>query len=659
MADLSKELYGNAQKQSRAQELAQELYGDEPPKNDVLKSAAIGVPKGLIATSSMPRDFVDLTMAGGKWINEKLGGKDQSAREKRMAELLSVFPSSTETQKNIESVTGKFYKPKTKAGEYAEALTTALTSAGSMGGKIGLLDRLIAGGLSGVGAKAGSDVAGTPGALVGGMIAPSIYGLGRGMISSNPADMLKASTQGVTEQQWQAAQDLIQKGKAQGITITVPEALNTPAILGLAGDVRSSPSGSATMTNFLNERASNQVQPTINNYIKKFPEASQREAGTAAQMAATDVISKAEKANTAAWKNPNGAIEKTSDVLQKTSIPSNYISGITDNIDDILKHHKKGDEVYNVLTKLKTDLSGETNALTLFNTKKILSEALDAPMINNDSLKKSTRAIITPIEQSLNNVLKDNVPQYKEANNIYANMSRGIDELNASPIGAIAGKHGFEVGDQPQYAKAKNQLFGASNSTSEVGQTANYLSDATPKMTNAYLREQSNLAGNGNMGNASQVPQNIGARFADNIASNPAQRDNLMTVLKTIDKTGNTNYASEAKDLIATLESTGRIPGVGSPTTPRAVNNAMAARSNVADAIDITKGSIPGVASTALKQRVFAKTYKALSEAITKNDVPQIKAIIEKAPELRKQLFTAYVAGVNSQHSQAEKETQK
>lgn len=655
MADLSAELYGNEQKKlSRGEEIALELYGELPEKdtkNDVLKSAAIGIPKGLIYTSSMPRDFIDFTIAGGKWLNEKLGGKDQTEREQNLASMLSVLPSSRQTQKDVESLTGKFYEPKTKGGEYAQAITSAATSAGSMGGKIGLLDRFIAGGLSGLGAKAGGDVAGTPGAILGGMIAPLTYGVGRGIMSSNPADMLKRNTEGITEQQWQQAQALISKAKAQGVDLTVPEALNTPSLLGLAGDVRSSPSGSATMTNFLNNRATNQVQPVINQFAGKFPIASQREAGTAAQMAATDIIANAEKARSAAWRNPVGATNPTDEILQATSIPPNHIQAIVTQIDDALKYQPKNSAAYNELAKLKTQLSGETNAATLFNIKKSLDAAIESPEINANSMEKTARGVITPINKTLNNVLLNNINQYKNANQAYKNATIGIDELNASPIGSIAGKQGFDLGDQPQYAKARGQLFGTGNSPKEVVTAADALGEATPKMTRAYIDEQANLAGTRNR--PGEVPQDVGARFAQNIGANPAQRENLLTVLKSIDKKngGLTKYSKEAQDLIDTLESTGRIPGVGSPTATRSANAEMASRSTIGDAINITKGSVLNTTSKALHQRAFSKSYEALAKAITENDVSQIRAIIKKSPQLRKQLFVAYIAGVNSEHN--------
>jgi hypothetical protein len=467
--------------------------------------------------------------------------------------------------------------------------------------------------------------------------------------------MLKRNTQGITEQQWNDAQALIVKAKTQGIDLTVPEALNTPSILGLAGDVRSSPSGSATMTNFLNNRATNQVQPAIANYANKFPQASQREAGAAAQTAATDIIGNAEVARTAAWKNPNGALTATDEVLKNVTIPPNHIQSIVSQIDDALKYQPKGSSAYNELLKIKSQIGGETNAATLFNVKKSIDAALDSPEINANSMERTARGVISPINKTLNNVLLNNIPQYKNANQTYKNATIGIDELNASPIGSIAGKQGFELGDQPQYAKARGQLFGTGNSTGEVSNTASALGEATPKMTNAYLTEQSNLAGTRNR--VGEVPQDVGAKFAQNIAANPAQKENLLTVLKSIDakNKGLTKFTKEAEDLISTLEATGRIHGVGSPTATRSANAEMAGRSTIADAVNVTKGSVLNTASQSLKNRAFYKTYDALSKAITENDVPQIRTIINKAPELRKQLFTAYIAGVNSQDSQERK----
>lgn len=89
---------------------------------DVAKSAGIGLAKGGIGLAGMAGDITDLGAKGlekaSNYINDKLG----FSRYERPAapSVLNNIPTADSLQKNVESVTGEFYKPKTIAGEYAQ-----------------------------------------------------------------------------------------------------------------------------------------------------------------------------------------------------------------------------------------------------------------------------------------------------------------------------------------------------------------------------------------------------------------------------------------------------------------------------------------------------------------------------------------------------------
>lgn len=114
---------------------AQEWSAANPLKEnvaaDVAKSGGIGLAKGAIGLAGMPGDIGSLVGTGVDWAGSKLGldpQRLQTAKGKvsdfvrHTPSPLAAFagPGSADIQKTIEGFTGKFYKPKTVAGEYAQ-----------------------------------------------------------------------------------------------------------------------------------------------------------------------------------------------------------------------------------------------------------------------------------------------------------------------------------------------------------------------------------------------------------------------------------------------------------------------------------------------------------------------------------------------------------
>lgn len=116
---------------------------------DVAKSAGIGVVKGSIKIPGMIGDARELANSAFdklfSYAGQKLGvsteqidamrRETQDALEKgRAAATGTKFPTSQELQDSVESVTGPFYKPQTRPGEYAETVGEFAPGAVMLGG---------------------------------------------------------------------------------------------------------------------------------------------------------------------------------------------------------------------------------------------------------------------------------------------------------------------------------------------------------------------------------------------------------------------------------------------------------------------------------------------------------------------------------------------
>lgn len=150
---------------------------------DVAKSGGIGVAKGTIGLAGMPADLGGLLAKGSKAAGDYIGGKLGFEPSPDLPQKSALdYLTSSGIQKAVESQTGEFYKPKTKAGKYAETVGEFLPA--SLAGPGGLVRKVGTGVLSALGSEgAGQLTEGTKaepyarvvGALAGG-VAPTAVG---------------------------------------------------------------------------------------------------------------------------------------------------------------------------------------------------------------------------------------------------------------------------------------------------------------------------------------------------------------------------------------------------------------------------------------------------------------------------------------------------
>lgn len=128
--------------------------GNTSTMTDVAKSAGVGLGKGVIGLGGMIGDLSNLGAKGieaaTNFVSDKLGVERYQRPEK--PSILENIPTSESLTRNVESVTGKFYEPKTTAGEYTETVGEFIPAAAAGPGR--MLTKLLAGASGGLGSEA-------------------------------------------------------------------------------------------------------------------------------------------------------------------------------------------------------------------------------------------------------------------------------------------------------------------------------------------------------------------------------------------------------------------------------------------------------------------------------------------------------------------------
>jgi hypothetical protein len=120
---------------------------------DIFKSASVGLGKGAIGLGGFIGDMSDLGAKGleyaTNYVSDKLGVERYRPSMDRSQSVLNNIPTSASLTKNVEGVTGEFYKPQTTAGQYAQTVGEFLPSAAiGPGGAAARIGSAVGGGLA-------------------------------------------------------------------------------------------------------------------------------------------------------------------------------------------------------------------------------------------------------------------------------------------------------------------------------------------------------------------------------------------------------------------------------------------------------------------------------------------------------------------------------
>jgi hypothetical protein len=240
---------------------------------DVVKSIGSGIVKGYTGLAGLPGDALVLAAKGAEaasnFVNDKLGVK---RFDPMPDEPPSWVPTSARLTKTVEdTVTGDLHRPETRAGRYAETISSfvpaAIAGPGGVARKIAM-QAALPGAASEAAGEATAGTAAEPYARVGG----ALIGGGVGAVATRPSSVTGALRsqlpEGITQATVDNARSLMQSAQSKGITLSWPEALSQVAGRPVLADTQrileSAPSSRTRMQDFYADRPQQFDQAALN-----------------------------------------------------------------------------------------------------------------------------------------------------------------------------------------------------------------------------------------------------------------------------------------------------------------------------------------------------------------------------------------------------------
>jgi hypothetical protein len=633
---------------------------------DVLKSALVAPLKGLVNLSGTLGNLRDLKNSAEDWMGSKVGitPEQMAMYHKAMGMVFPAMgpgaPSSADIMPGYEAmhqaITGEpIYQPQTRAGKIAD---TAIQTASTMGRSLltapARTAAIVAGSTAGTeGAGALTDDnqwARLAGGLIGGG-APAVAAA----YKNAPARALNEALGPLTKAEINAALAKQAAAKAAGVPLMGPESLPASGLQAMAADVAASRSGAPAINTFMEQRP-NQVRRAVSGLLSQSgPDIEPSLAAANAQRTATDIISNAERARTAAVNPHYGAAETQSvdpaaqlqAYLQAQQAASKFPPGL-------FPQERSAIDTY--LTKLASpDASNAGFADRLYRQARNASEL---PQIGATPEQKNVAAAIGPIAAALKQSSGSN-PSIAQGRQLYQDITRNtIDPLTAGPIGVVAGKTGFDPGAPSAVPRVtgvlSNEKIARPENIRDVYTQMNAVDrTAFPGMARTWLQTEFDAATQRINSGENRM---MGANFAKSVFGTDQQRANFQEVLRGVADAHGVNpnqFVQGANTLMRTLEATGKVPGAGSPTATRGQLAEQLGQSRLADAASAISTHPLGFLANRIRGAMLAGRYEKLAEIFTAPDsVQQIVKMAKLDPKgITAQYYTAALLGLDREQT--------
>lgn len=545
---------------------------------DVAKSAGIGVVKGGIGTVGAAGDVRQLISAGVDAAAKRFGiPPDQVESFKNIVyqgakltpgtAVLADAPSSGDIQSKIEETTGAFYKPKTRAGEYAQTAGEFLPAA--IGGEASLLARagrvLLPAAASETAGQATKGTAAEPYARFGAALA----GGGLGALISRPGTAsraLKAQLpEGITAQHVDRAEALIQRAAQQGINLAWPEALSQvagrPVLTNAMRHLEAAPQTEAQMAEFFGGRpqqVEGAVRAQLDNVapVNPAPSTIGPAVGTAGERIVQDVRAAI-----------NRATRPSYDAAGQHLVPQQvHAAMMGDPLFVEALNRIRNDPARNSFVRGQSDRSIRVYDSVAKELEE-RAQAASAPMNPQASqaVASATGTLggdIKDVAMAAERAATNGPSAYQAA---LANQARFreqyLNPLLSGPLGKIAGR-------DTTTKNAIDALFPKqplANSEQEIGTAVRALANRNPRaasdLVRAHIQGVFNEAAKDLQSGANQAG---GAKFRVQLIGNPQQRLNLREAVEALPN-GQERWRG-FNNLLDVLEATGTRQNVGSRT---------------------------------------------------------------------------------------------
>jgi hypothetical protein len=499
---------------------------------DVAKSAGIGVVKGALGLGGIVGDLTDLGAKGIKkatdFVSEQVGVEPYQPSGKS---VLENIPTSASLTKNVEGVTGEFYKPQTTAGHYAETvgefLPAAVAGPGGIARKVGM-QAVVPGVAS---EAAGQATEGTVLEPYARAAAGITAGVG-GALASRPGNTTQAlrsqMPEGVTQAMVDDARSLMLNAKSKGIDLTWPEALSQVAGRPVLSDTQrileSAPASRTRMQEFYAERPRQVDQAGLNEFDQVAPGTrTPSQIGPQVGQAANESVGDVRKAiNNAAEPYYQAAERVTLTPAEMTHVKS--IPGWTEARDAV----RKSPQLNSYVKHLPDNSVGFLNEVK----KYFDQQGQNAASKFNQGANQQVAAVHGKAAEAIKQIAELKSPDYAVALGIQQQARQQyLDPLLQGPLGRLAKK---DVTTQ----KAIDVLFPTSplpNSHNEIHDAVTRLAAKNPGAATQLVRAHMESVFNEATKSLQGGPNQFGAaKFANKLTGNIQQRANLQAAVEAL-----------------------------------------------------------------------------------------------------------------------------
>lgn len=603
---------------------------------DIAEQIGYGVARGVTAIPGAPVDIANMVGHTGNWLNKHVIDLDALTGLGQSAEVKPIERGGSEDMYRwlAEPIIGKSPEAATDVGRYAGR--AAEFAVGGLASKPRNMLRM-----AGVGAGSGLAYEGAKDAAPDSPYAPLIAAIvaaaglsAPSMVRRNSGDVLADALRGTGDADWQAAQGVMQRAQAAGVPLMGPEAMNNPALWGLASDIAATPHGSAMMGQFVQDRPA-QVAGAVNQTIDGMgPRVSPYQAGMDAQAAAEGGVA-------AARGDRSAAARPYYEAARTQQADPQAIQDILDAINGL--NPGRGTPLAADLARLEQGLTRpgapgaavapETSIEALDNVYRTMRDQIDAPVVAPSAMGTTSRGVVGPLVGDLRSELMNN-PNYAQGNAEHIRMSPPVVQAERGPMGTIARAEG-DAGMPPvtrmagaitdpatiRPADIQNVYQGMGRGEA-VGNAGPMQPHAFRQLTQTYLGNELDKALSVRA-RGQQANNFAGADLAKSIYGSPQQRQNLDAMVEVIAQ-GQGIPAGEASqglaNLMEVLTRTGSVPAVGSRTAPRLDLAQQARQSLTAGAIDMASAQPLGALSRTLRNIRERGAYRDLARAFTAPD---------------------------------------
>lgn len=533
-------------------------------------ASLVGLPQAILSAPGQIADY--LGFGGGE---RRIPGADPSRRA--LAPPVPVgdgsavpgLPSSRDVQSFAHETLGiPSYTATSRPGKLAQAGLEGAVAGGPFGvagATLGAVSGVTSEGAGQAAEAAGLGQTGQTVARVAGGIVPGLaYGAYKG-IRRTPGALANEALDGVTPQQLQQAQALMDAAQARGVPLTAAEAIAQVTggnpLQNVQRVVEQSARGGPRMQAFMADRPE-QVRQAIIDQLDEIgqPRVPSQVVNDVAA-AGRERIQQSRAARTQA-SSPHYR-QAVNDVIDQAALKPIY-----DQLDDAARGAAPGSPLANLIAEYRDRLKGVTNAAQGDDIYKTFRERLDALPINPNAIQASQGGVLKPINKAFGDILRVESPNIDMGRNVHAMNSARVEYLRRPDI----------MGKLPKALDETNDVAAAQTRQAGVIFDPNSARPQTIRAVAGELQSSSNPAAYSDlvraqlgrmldeaMGLVGGKPnQWAGSKFVGSVAGTPQQRENLGATLQALPN--GQRVATSADELLNVLGATGYRQPPGSMT---------------------------------------------------------------------------------------------